>query len=118
MMAPSQTRDNKVGQEPKSAYVILGGSGSVEAAPIIHVMVSKRPRYSVQIDGVVHFCQNVDSVVLLLARNDRVISVNDVYKALDIAPHFKYRLLERLNGAIIRKIAKGESVVPSLYYSK
>jgi hypothetical protein len=98
--------------------VTPGGSGSCKAVPNIHVLVSKRPRYSVQIDGAVHYCQNVNTVALLLAQNDRVLSVNDVYNALDIAPHSKYRLLERLNGAIIKKIQKKESMVPSLYYSK
>ena len=106
MMVPSNSGDNKVGGEPMSVDVSSGGPGRRQAVPDIRVSVSKRPRYSVEIDGTVNYCQNVDSVVHFLAQNDRVISVNDVYKALGIAPHSKYRLLERLNGAIIEKIPR------------
>lgn len=74
--------------------------------PDIRVTITKRPRYSVEVENVMHYCQNVDAVVKLLSEHDRLISTGDVFKALDMKPSYKYRLRERLNGAIIRKVAR------------
>jgi hypothetical protein len=74
--------------------------------PDICFTVIKRPRYAVCIDEVTFYCQNVEGVVALLASHGRTISTGDVFKALDIPPRSRCRLLERLNGATIQKIAR------------
>jgi hypothetical protein len=103
-MVPPDSDGGNFGGDPHSPDQSPEGPGHPQAIPDVLVLVKRRPLYTVQIDGTVNYCQNTDAVVLLLAQNDRVISVNDVYKSLNIAPHSQYRLLERLNGAIITKI--------------
>jgi hypothetical protein len=72
--------------------------------PDISVVVCKRPRYSVELGGTTHYCQNVNGVVRLMKEFDRVISTNDVFKSIDMPPRCRYRLKERLNGAVIKKV--------------
>jgi hypothetical protein len=74
--------------------------------PDIRITTMKRPRYTVEVEEKTHYCQNVDAVVEVLGEHNRVISTGDVFKSLDMKPSFKFRLRERLNGAIIRKIAR------------
>jgi hypothetical protein len=74
--------------------------------PVIQVTVQRRPRYCVDIDETLHYCQNAESVIGLLKQHGREISLGDVFKSLDMKPRHKYRLRERLNGAIIRKIPR------------
>jgi 4-diphosphocytidyl-2C-methyl-D-erythritol kinase len=74
--------------------------------PDISFTVTKRPRYAVCIGDVTFYCQNVEGCEALLASHGRTISTGDVFKALDIPPRSRYRLLERLNGATIQKIAR------------
>jgi hypothetical protein len=86
---------------PSDNVPIIGPS-----VPDIQVTIMKRPRYSVEVEETIHYCQNVDAIIKLLSEHDRVISTSDVFKALDMKPSYKYRLRERLNGAIIRKVAR------------
>ena len=74
--------------------------------PIIQVTIERRPRYSVDVEGRLQYCQNAESVIEILKEHGREISLGDVFKSLDMAPRCKYRLRERLNGAIIKKIPR------------
>jgi hypothetical protein len=74
--------------------------------PIIQVTIQRRPRYSLDIEGTVHYCQNAEAVIRILKEHGREISLGDVFKSLDMQPRHKYRLRERLNGAIIKKIPR------------
>jgi hypothetical protein len=74
--------------------------------PVIQVTIQRRPRYCVDIDETLHYCQNAESVIGLLKQHGREISLGDVFKSLDMQPRHKYRLRERLNGAIIKKIPR------------
>jgi hypothetical protein len=103
-MAPLNSDDADSRGAPHSPNLASEGPVHPQTIPDIFVVVQKRPRYSVQIDETVQYCQNFDAVKDFLAQKDRLISTGDVYNALKIAPHSKYRLLERLNGANITKI--------------
>jgi hypothetical protein len=70
------------------------------------VTIMMRPRYSVEIDATTYYCGNVEGVVRLMKHHERTISTGDVFKSLDMKPRHKYRLRERLNGAIIKKIPR------------
>ena len=103
-MAPLNSDDGDSRGAPHSPNLASKGPAHPQTISDVVVVVKKRPRYSVQIDETAQYCQNIDAVKDFLAQNDRVISTGDVYNALKIAPHSKYRLLERLNGANITKI--------------
>jgi hypothetical protein len=69
------------------------------------VTIKKRPRYSVEIDATTYYCGDVDGVVRLMKHHKRTISTGDVYKSINMAPHSRSRLQERLNKAVIKKMA-------------
>jgi hypothetical protein len=106
-MAPLNSDDDVSMEGPPSptATAIAPLQPEPESVPDIAVVVKKRPRYLVRLDGKTpRYCQNIVGVRAYLAENGRVVSTGDVYNALKIAPHSKYRLLERLDGARIIKI--------------
>jgi hypothetical protein len=70
----------------------------------ISVTIVKRPRYSVEIDGTTYYRANVLGVIDLMKEHGRTLSIGDVSAAIDMRPHCKYRLRERLNGAVVRRI--------------
>jgi hypothetical protein len=70
------------------------------------VTIKKRPRYSVEIDATTYYCGNVEGVVRLMKHHERTISTGDVYKSINMAPHSRYRLQERLNEAVIKKMPR------------
>jgi hypothetical protein len=75
-------------------------------APDVYITVQKRPRYSIVIDGTTHYAHNMNGVVDIMKEQDRPISIGDAFKSIHMKPHSRYRLRERLNGAIIHKIAR------------
>jgi hypothetical protein len=99
-------------QSPSSSSDVVSTEVTIPTAdpssfvPDIRITTMKRPRYTVDVEETTHYCQNVDAVVKVLGEYNRVISTGDVFKSLDMKPSFKYRLRERLNGAIIQKIAR------------
>jgi hypothetical protein len=70
------------------------------------VTMNKKTRFSVEIDGTTYFCGSAEDTIRLLKHFGRVISIGDVYKSLKMAPHSRYKLRERLDGAIIQKIPR------------
>jgi hypothetical protein len=74
--------------------------------PDLYVTIKRRPRYSVELDGTTHYLYNTNAVVKFMKEHDRPISIGDAFKSINIKPHERYKLHERLNGAIIRKIAR------------
>jgi hypothetical protein len=104
-MAPMNSDDDVSMEAPPSPTTPTTAPLQPESVPDIAVLVKKRPRYLVRLDGKTpRYCQNIVGVKAYLAENGRVVSTGDVYNALKIAPHSKYRLLERLDGARIIKI--------------
>jgi hypothetical protein len=91
--------------DPEDAEALLSTNMSL-GVPDIHITVKKRPRYSVELDGTTYYCQNVDHVVTVLGESGRIISTGDVYKSIIMTPRYKYRLRERLNGAVVSKIPR------------
>jgi hypothetical protein len=74
--------------------------------PDIYITIQKRPRYSIEINGTTHYLHNINAVVKFMKEHDRPISIGDSFKSINIKPHSRYKLHERLNGAIIRRIAR------------
>lgn len=72
----------------------------------ISVTVLRRPRYSVEIDATTYYCANVEGVVRLMKSHHRTVSTGDVFNSIKIAPHSRYKLRERLNGVVIKKMPR------------
>jgi hypothetical protein len=72
----------------------------------ISITVKRRPRYSVQINSTTCYCANVDGVVRVMKSHNRTVSTGDVFKSINIKPGHGYRLRERLNGAVVRKMPR------------
>jgi hypothetical protein len=72
----------------------------------ISITVKRRPRYSVEINSTTYYCANVDGVVRVMKSHNRTVSTGDVFKSINIKPGHGYRLRERLNGAVVRKMPR------------
>ena len=87
----------------------LPSFNSEEGVPNIEVVISVRPKFTVVFaEGIrkLHFCKNALAVIELMKEHDRDITIGDVYKSLDMPPRYKYRLRERLNGAVIQRVPR------------
>jgi hypothetical protein len=96
----------KMSDDNSSTETVTPRNADDPDMPDLYITIQKRPRYSVELDGTMHYLHNTNAVVKFMKEHDRPISIGDSFKSINIKPHSRYKLHERLNGAIIRRIAR------------